>query len=124
LNLANAQVTWLGGGGDYPGPTASASGWSALGKSGDTGALDAAVTAANLGKLVIAGYFQPETEQSKAGHIVVVRPQDSFPSDEGPQVVTAGVKNFKSASMKYAFGDHPLAWPNEIQLFVHKTALE
>jgi hypothetical protein len=124
LQLANAQVIWLGGGGDDPGPTSSASGWSALGKSGDAGVLDAAVTAANLGKLVVAGYFQPLTEQSKAGHIVVIRPQDSFPSDDGPQVVTAGVKNFKSASMRYAFGDHPLAWPNEIQLFVHKTALE
>jgi hypothetical protein len=130
LRLANAQVTWLGGGGSDPGPTAAASGWSALGASGGDGVLDAAVTAANLGKLVVAGYFQPPTQQSDgttvqlAGHIVVVRPQDSFPFDEGPQVVTAGVKNFKSASMRYAFGDHPLAWPNNIQLFVHNTALE
>jgi len=82
------------------------------------------------GKLVVAGYFQPPTQQSDgteiqlAGHIVVVRPQESFLSDEGPQVVTAGVQNFKSASMKFAFGDHPLAWPDNIQLFVHDTALE
>jgi hypothetical protein len=64
------------------------------------------------------------TQIQGAGHIVVVRPQESFPSDEGPQVVTAGVQNFKSASMKFAFGDHPLAWPDNIQLFVHDTALE
>jgi hypothetical protein len=66
------------------------------------------------GKLVVAGYFQPPTQQSdgtqvqRAGHIDVVRPQEAFPSDEGPQVVTAGVQNFKSASMKFAFGDRPL----------------
>ncbi len=53
-----------------------------------------------------------------------VRPWESFPSDEGPQVVTAGVRNFKSASMKFAFGDHPLAWPDAIRVFVHDTALE
>jgi hypothetical protein len=129
LRLANAQVTWLGGGNES-GPTASESGWRALGVSGDDGILDAAIIAANAGKLVVAGYFQPPTVQPDgtsvqgAGHIVVVRPQASFPSDEGPQVVTAGVQNFKSASMQFAFGDHPLAWPNNIQIFVHDTALE
>jgi hypothetical protein len=82
------------------------------------------------GKLVVAGHFQPPTQQpdgtqvQRAGHIDVVRPQEAFPSDEGPQVVTAGVQNFKSASMKFAFGDRPLAWPDNIQLFVHDTALE
>jgi hypothetical protein len=74
--------------------------------------------------------FQPPTQQPDrtqiqgAGHIVVVRPQESFPADGGPQVVTAGVQNFKSASVKFAFGDHPLAWPDYIKLFVHDTALE
>ena len=88
------------------------------------------LAAANAGKLVVAGYFQPPTQQPDGtqvegtGHIVVVRPQESFPTDKGPEVVTAGVKNFKSASMKFAFGDHPLAWPDNIQLFVHDTALE
>ena len=66
------------------------------------------------GKLVVAGYFQPPTQQpdgaqvQRAGHIDVVRPHEAIPSDEGPQVVTAGVQNFKSASMKFAFGDRPL----------------
>jgi hypothetical protein len=130
LQLANAQVDWLGGNGNESGPTAAEAGWSALGSSGDGGVLDATVTATNLGKLVVAGYKEPPTEQPDgttvhgAGHIVVVRPQESFPSDEGPQVVTAGVQNFKSASMRFAFGDHPLAWPDNIQLFVHDTALQ
>lgn len=85
---------------------------------------------ANAKKLVVAGCFQPPPTQPDgtifdgAGHVVVVRPQKSFASDIGPEVVTAGVRNFKSASMKFAFGDHPLAWPAAIQLFVHDTALE
>jgi hypothetical protein len=105
-------------------------GWTPLGMSGDDGVLDTAIIAANAGELVVAGYFQPPiprpdgTQVQGAGRIVVVRPQESFPSDEGPQVVTAGVQNFKSASMRFAFGDHPLAWPDNIQLFIHDTALE
>jgi hypothetical protein len=128
--LANAQVSWLGGVGTESGPTAAEAGWNSLGTSGDDGVLDDAITAANAGKLVVAGYFQPPTQQpdgsqiQRAGHIVVVRPQESFPPEKGPQVVTAGVQNFKSASMKFAFGNHPLAWPDNIQLFVHDTALE
>jgi hypothetical protein len=130
LRLANAQVAWLGGFGDESGPTASESGWRPLGKSGGKGVLDNAVAAANAGKLVIAGYFQPPINGPSgqaiqgAGHVVIVRPQEDFRSDEGPQVVSAGVKNFESISMRYAFGDHPLAWPYEIQLFVHDTDLE
>ena len=130
LHLANAQVSWFDGVGSDTGPTAAESGWRTLGASGDEGVLDAAITAANAGKLVVAGYFQPPTQQPDGtqvegtGHIVVVRPQESFPTDKGPEVVTASVKNFKSASMKFAFGDHPLAWPDNIQLFVHDTALE
>ena len=126
LHLANAQVSWLGGVGTGSGPTAAKAGWASLGASGGSGVLDEAITAANAGRLVVAGYFQPPASDGtkKAGHIVIVRPQESFLPDEGLQVVTAGVKNFKSASMKFAFGDHPLAWPNNIQLFVHKTALE
>jgi hypothetical protein len=130
LRLANAQICWLDGGETESGPTAVEAGWSLLGMSGEEGVLDNAIIAANAGKLVVAGYFQPPTQEPDgtevqgAGHIVVVRPQDSFPSDEGPQVVTAGIQNFKSASMKFAFGDHPLAWADNIQLFVHDTALE
>jgi hypothetical protein len=59
LQLANAQVDWLGGNGNESGPTAAEAGWSALGSSGDGGVLDAAVTATNLGKLVVAGYKEP-----------------------------------------------------------------
>jgi hypothetical protein len=87
LQLANAQVSWLGGVGTESGPTATKAGWSSVGASGDDGVLDRAIAAANAGKLVVAGYFQPPTQQSdgsqirRAGHIVVVRPQESFPSE-------------------------------------------
>jgi hypothetical protein len=126
LHLANAQASWFQGAGTDSGPTAAESGWRTLGASGKAGVMNDAIIAANAGKLVVAGYFQPPsgTQVEGTGHIVVVRPQETFPSDEGPQVVTAGVRNFKSASMKFAFGDHPLAWPDAIQLFVHDTALE
>ena len=101
VRLANAQVSWLGGFGNESGPTASESGWRPLGKSGGRGVLDNAVAAANVGKLVIAGYFQPPIDEpngqaiQRAGHVVIVRPQEDFPSDEGPQVVSAEVKNYK-----------------------------
>lgn len=130
LRLANAQLSWLSGVGSESGPSAAEAGWSRLGTSGDADVLNNGIAAANAGKLVVAGYFQPPTQQpdgsqvQRAGHIVVVRPQESFPPDQGPQVATAGVKNFKSTSMKFAFGNHPLAWPGNIQLFVHDTALE
>ncbi len=130
VRLANAQVEWLGGSGNYSGPLASESGWSALGNSGSDGVLNNAVAAANAGKLVLGGYFQPPTTGPSgeviqgAGHMVVVRPQDGSFAGHGPQVVSAGVKNYLSISMKEAFGDHPLAWPDHIQLFVHDTDLE
>jgi hypothetical protein len=59
-----------------------------------------------------------------AGHIVVLRPQESFPFDEGPQVSTAGVRNFKSASIKFGFGDHPLAMAGRHPAVRPFTALE
>src|SRR5277367_3758868 len=64
LRLANAQVSWLSGVGTESGPTAVEAGWSHIGKSGANGVLDKAVAAANAGKLVVAGYFQPPTQQA------------------------------------------------------------
>ena len=78
-----------------------------LGSSGKaTDVLDDAITAANAGKLVVAGYLQPlvGTQVEGRGISSSSDHRESFPSDEGPQVVTAGVRNFKSASMKFASG--------------------
>jgi hypothetical protein len=123
--LANAQVEWLGGA-TFPGPAAAASGWSSLGKASDAGALAAAVSAANSGKLVIAGYRQPDVDGVETpGHAAIVRPQTTAPSAEnGPQVTMAGTRNWREITMRAAFASHPQAWPGGIALFVHATDLE
>jgi hypothetical protein len=72
LRLANAQISWLRGDGTENDPTAVEAGWSPLGMSGDNGVLDNAITAANAGELVAAGYFQPPTEQSRYGSRIEV----------------------------------------------------
>jgi hypothetical protein len=62
--LANAQISWLGGDGNESGPTAEEAGWTPLGFSGEHAVPDNAIAAANAGKLVVAGYFQPPAQQS------------------------------------------------------------
>jgi hypothetical protein len=70
--LAKAQVSWLGASELKAGPRPRRQG----GVLGDDGVLDDATTAANAGKLVVAGYFQPPTQQhdgsqtQRAGHMV------------------------------------------------------
>lgn len=119
--LASAQVRWLGGA-SFPGPSAAESQWASLGKSGNAGALEKAVAAANAGELVIAGYPAPG---NTPGHVAVVRPQD-VPHDNaaGPVVIMAGEVNARSIAMREAFKNHPGAWPANIQLFAHDTVLE
>ncbi len=123
--LSNAQVEWLEST-TFPGPTAAASGWSSLGNTSDAGNLNAAVSAANEGKLVIAGYRQPDVDGvKKSGHVVIVRPQSpSFSLEKGPQVTMAGTRNWREVTMRAAFDSHPHAWPDGIALFLHTTDLE
>jgi hypothetical protein len=128
--LANAQLDWLLAARTFPGPTAAEAGWQALGSSGAEGVLDSAVTAANLGKLVAAGYRQPTigdpaAGQTRSGHVVIVRPQaSSYSASEGPLVAMAGNRNWRSINMREAFHSHPTAWPSNIHLFAHGTDLE
>jgi len=128
--LANAQIDWLMATRILPGPSAAASGWRVLGRSATEGVLDSAVTAANLGKLVVAGYRQPPitdptTRKTRSGHVVIVRPQSSsFSATDGPLVAMAGNRNWHSIHMRGAFHSHPTAWPNNIHLFAHDTDLE
>jgi hypothetical protein len=128
--LANAQIDWLRATRTFPGPSAAAWGWRALGASSTEGILDSAVTRANLGKLVVAGYRQrpitdPAIRQARSGHVVIVRPQGlSFSAVDGPFVAMAGNRNWRSIHMREAFHSHPTAWPNNIHLFVHDTDLE
>jgi hypothetical protein len=124
LQLANAQTAWLAGDGSYPGPTAAASGWTALGRSGDDGALEAAQALANAGRLVLACYAAtPPTP----GHIALLRPRHDGSSaipDDGPELIMAGARNYAEVSMRLAFSNHPAAWPDNIALFAHDTVLQ
>jgi hypothetical protein len=36
----------------------------------------------------------------------------------------AGARNYTSVSMEKAFANHPDAWPDNIALFAHDTALQ
>ena len=61
----------------------------------------------------------------KPGHVVVVRPQATgFAADAGPLCTMAGTRNWRLVHMAAAFGAHPGAWPDAIELFVHDTDLE
>ena len=94
--------------------------------------LDDAVAAANAGKLVFAGYRQPDVRdpvtgklQEKSGHTVIVRPQtEPVSASEGPLVEMAGNRNWRLIHMASAFHSHVGAWPEHIELFVHDTDLE
>jgi hypothetical protein len=129
--LANAQATWLAGEGTFAGPTAKASGWIALGASGDAGALKAAVEAANLGRLVVGVYKAPSVTGSDGkphpvpGHTCIVRPQSAAGvGDDGPHVISVADVNRPDTPMRTAFHAHPEAWPDRIGLYAHRTDLE
>jgi hypothetical protein len=129
--LANAQADWLEGAATFPGPTASDSGWIALGSSGDAGALTAAVDTANAGRLVIAIYKAspvrgPDgTLHPVPGHVVIVRPQSATAvGADGPHVMSVADVNRPDTTMRTAFHAHPQAWPDRIGLYAHPTDLE
>ena len=121
--LANGQMDWFAGA-SFPGPTATQAGWRTLGRAGAHGVIEEAVTAANTGKLVIAGYRQPPVGgHEKSGHIVVVRPQD-FPATPAATLVTmAGNRNWREIRIENAFASHPGAWPDKVGLVVRETDL-
>jgi hypothetical protein len=128
LQLANAQVSWLGGVGTESGPTATKGRvelprgkrrrWCSRSSHCRRQRWEA------RGRGVSRRRSNPMVRRYNAPDISSLSDLRNPSQPTKPQVVTAGVKNFKSASMKFAFGDHALAWPREIQLFVHDTALE
>ena len=127
--LADRQVHWLQGKPFRFAPGDAVSlGWRAIGTSGDDGVLARAVAEAQAGRLVLAGFAQPPTEDDECvthlqpGHICVVRPQLDAVGDEGPFVISAGENNWRKAHMAPVFAVHDGAWPNGISLFVHNTS--
>jgi hypothetical protein len=57
--------------------------------------------------------------------VVIVRPQaNALSRSDGPLVIMAGKRNWRSIHMRQAFNSHPAAWPDNILLYVHDTDLE
>lgn len=106
--LANAQMTWLDS------EAASAQGWRQL------SSMQAAQAQANLGKIVVAVYANPNPD--KPGHIAIVRPALLSVSElhqSGPRITQAGYHNYLSTDLKTGFARHRGAWPEEIRYFAH-----
>jgi len=96
--LANAQVSWLAGGG-------SGQGWRTL-----AGYLEAQ-RAANRGDLVLETFSSPNPHRS--GHVAIVLPSDKTLAEldrDGPQETQAGSYNALSTTTAEGFGAHRGAW--------------
>jgi hypothetical protein len=110
--LANAQYDWLLSDG-------AKEGWRPVRDGVEAQAL------ANRGLLVVAAYRNHN--DSKPGHIAIVRPSDKSRSaiqSEGPQITQAGGTNYRSTSLKQGFSGHPLAWAqNEMRYYAHAIDL-
>jgi hypothetical protein len=106
--LANAQFDWLAKEG-------KSLGWFEV-----TSVLKAQ-TLANQGFLVVTVYKSRKEDAS--GHIVIVRPEskdEELILREGPQIIQAGLKNYRSISLQEGFKQHPLASkPGKIRFFAH-----
>jgi hypothetical protein len=122
--LANAQERWLN--------SAAAAGWKKLGLLSDPGTSLYAVAQANLGKLVVAIYFQPPRitphgPEERSGHIAIVRPSEKPPAlieREGPDVIQASTHNHRSIALREGFAAHPEGLASgAIEYFVHDTVL-
>jgi hypothetical protein len=86
--------------------------------------LNACLEAANTGQLVLACYAATLPTH---GHVAIVRPRSdgkSTVSSDGPKVIMAGAHNYKAVSLRKAFSNHPDAFPDNIALFAHGTALQ
>jgi hypothetical protein len=79
---------------------------------------------ANEGELVVAVY--KEHDPKRPGHIAIIRPSTKSPQQiaaEGPQIMQAGGHNYRSASLKSGFANHPDAWgKQEVRYFAHKVS--
>jgi hypothetical protein len=106
--LANAQCAWLEGAG-------RAYGWSGVGDG------PAAQRLANRGEIVLACYRNPERDE--AGHIAVIRPSLKTRAalrEEGPDLIQAGLVNYRRTSVRNGFRAHPRAWElGKIRYYAH-----
>jgi hypothetical protein len=106
--LANAQAEWLAG---TAGRQAS---WRRVSD------MRKAQQLANVGNLVLAVYQNPD--KRIPGHIAIVRPSEESPQElenNGPELIQAGQHNHDKISTRIAFENHPGAWPDGVQFYVH-----
>jgi hypothetical protein len=76
---------------------------------------------ANAGEVVVAAF--KAADPAGGGHVALVRPStktERAVREEGPQVIQAGLENFRSASLKTGFRHYPEAWPRGVQFFAHE----
>jgi hypothetical protein len=96
--LANAQYDWL--------QTKGRSyGWNLLNDPWEAQSL------ANRGYLVIAAFKNQQA--NKPGHIVIIRPSNTaymHITDEGPQIIQAGMHNYNCTTLKTGFKYHTGSW--------------
>lgn len=106
--LANAQFEWLRDKGAEFGWYTVENGYEAQRK-------------ANRGYLVVATYESHNLE--KPGHIAIVRPSGKSREQilsEGPEIIQAGMTNYRSTSLRVGFAGHPAAWEkNEVRYYAH-----
>jgi hypothetical protein len=106
-NAANDLCDWL----RAEGP---AHGWKAV-----KGPLEAQARA-NEGEVVIASF--KEADPARDGHIAIVRPStrsERAVREEGPQVIQAGLANFRNTSLKNGFHPFAGAWPGRVRFYAH-----
>jgi hypothetical protein len=111
--LANAQYDWLHKEGKQHG-------WTPVRSAVEAQKL------ANQGYLVVASF--KEKNPKRSGHIAIVRPSNRSEAkirEYGPQIIQAGMTNYKSTSLREGFKHHPSAWGDkQVRYFAHEVVDE
>jgi hypothetical protein len=108
--LANAQAEWLAG------EAGRQAGWRRVSD------MRKAQRLANEGNLVLVVYQNPD--KHVPGHIAIVRPSEKSAetlNDNGPEVIQAGQHNHAKINVRIGFENHPGAWPDGVQYYVHSV---
>lgn len=106
--LANAQAEWLSG------AEGRKAGWRHVPDMREAQRL------ANKGNLVLVVFANPDNHVP--GHVAVVRPSEKslrVLQEDGPRIIQAGTHNHASTNVRIGFGNHPGAWPDGVQYYVH-----
>jgi hypothetical protein len=106
--LANAQAEWLAG------SAGAKAGWHRV------STMQQAQHLANEGSLVLVLYQNPD--KHVPGHIAIVRPSEKSAktlAENGPEVIQAGQHNHTRINVRIGFENHPGAWPDGVQYYVH-----